>query len=345
MMSRPALSPWSLGATVFIVTGCANPIILDHALVSQFGYSSLAWGILALVTALYGTYWNVHLADVNLQGWRAVGARWIGYLRAPFFVIGAGLLLNSWVNIVSTIDLPATPRVVLVLASIAPAIWALRLGVELVIRVAAFIGSLMIPGVLLMVLGVVPHIRWLEFLPNPLHLGTPAFIWPAVLFAPRGYVIIPAFGPLVRGRYHYAVFIGVLAGAILLLVTLMEGPLVFGVPVAAQMPHPFLRAIATISSPYLPLQRVAFMSSIIWQAVVFATTVVLAVTALQDLRVTVHPLVPWPWVLGAMGVVVWVALFTWTEDVFLPILTLWSLWGIILFLIAPVVLTLGRVRS
>lgn len=344
-MSRPALTPWSLGATVFVITGCVTPVILDHALVSHFGYSSLAWSLLAVPTALYGTYWNLRLADANLQGWRAVGARWLGYLRAPFYVLGAGFMLNVWISTLAAIDLPATPRLVLVLVSVAPVIWALRLGIELANRITAFIAMLITPGVLLMVAGVAPHIRWAEFLPNPLHLGTPAFIWPAILFAPRGYIVIPAFAPHVRGRYHHAVFVAVLAGSVLVMAALLEAPLIFGVPVAAQMVHPFLRAIATISSPYLPVQRIAFLSTILWQMVSFTITVILTVSALQDLRVTVHPLVPWPWVLGAMAVVIWLALFTWPEDVFLPLFNLWSLWGIVLFLIAPVLLTLRRVNK
>lgn len=343
MISRPALHPWSLGATIFVVTGGITPIALDQALVSRFGYSSLAWSLLAVPTALLGTYCNIRLADADLQGWRAVAARWLGYLRAPLYLIGAGLMLNVWVSALSTIDLPATPRVVLVLASIAPVVWALRLGVELVNRIVGFIGMLMIPGVLVMLFGVVPNVRWAEFLPSPLHLGAPAFIWPAILFATRGYVIIPTFAPLVQGRYHLAAYIGVVVSSVLLVWALVEAPLIFGVPVAAQMAHPFLRAISTISSNYLPVQRIAFLSSILWQMVLFTVIVTFAVSALHDLRVQIHPLVPWRWVVVASALVVWIGLFTWPPDVFLALFNLWSLWGIVLFLMVPVLLTLGRV--
>lgn len=108
------------------------------------------------------------------------------------------------------------------------------------------------------------------------------------------------------------------------------------------MAHPFLRAVATISNPYLPLQRIAFLSSVLWQMIVFTIIVTYAVSALQDLGLTVHPLVPWRWTLVAGACVVWLSLFTWPEDVLLSLFNLWSVWGIFLFLLAPVLLTLGR---
>lgn len=342
MSSRPALHPWSLGATVFVVTVCVTPVGLDHALVAEFGYSALAWILLAVLVSLFGMYWNIRLADADLHGWRATGARWLGYLRAPFYLLGAGFMLNIWINALSTIDLPATPRIILALASVAPALWALRLGVELVNRIAGFIGLLMIPGLLLIVIGTVPDVRWGEFLPSPLHLGVLAPIWPAVLFAPRGYVVVPTLAHHVQGPYHRAVLIGVLAGGIYLLLALIEAPLVFGVPVAAQMAHPFLRAVATISNPYLPIQRIAFLSSVLWQMIVFTIIITYLISALQDLGVRVHPLVPWRWVIVAGACVVWFSLFTWPEDVLLSLFNLWSLWGIWLFLIAPMLLTPWR---
>jgi spore germination protein KB len=287
-------------------------------------------------------YMNTRLADATLRGWRAVGARWLGYVRAPFYLLGAGFMLNIWLNALSTIDLPATPRIVLALASMAPALWTLRLGVELVNRIAGFIGLLMIPGLLLIVISTLPDVRWGEFLPSPLSLGVPASTWPAILFAPRGYVVIPTLAPNVRGPYHRAAFLGVLAGGIYLLLALVEAPLVFGVPVAAQMAYPFLRAIATISNPYLPIQRVAFLSSILWQMIVFTIIITYAISALQDLRVRIHPLVPWGWVFVAGAGVVWISLVAWPEDIMLSLFSLWSLWGIGFFLIAPALLLVGR---
>ena len=345
MISRPALHPWSLGVTVFVITVCVTPVGLDHALVADFGYSALAWVLLAVGVSLIGMYLNTRLADTTLRGWRAAGARWLGYLRAPFYLLGAGLMLNIWLNALSAIDLPATPRFVLALASVAPALWALRLGVELVNRIAGFIGLLMIPGLLLIVLSTLPDVRWGEFLPSPLHLGAPASIWPAILFAPRGYVVIPTLGPNVQGPYHRAVFLGMLAGGLYVLLALIEAPLVFGVPVAAQMVHPFLRAIATISNPYLPIQRIAFLSSILWQMIVFTIIITYAISALQDLSVRVHPLVPWGWVFVAGACVVWIALFTWPEDTLLSLFNLWSLWGIGLFIMAPALLLLGKLSA
>jgi hypothetical protein len=121
--------------------------------------------------------------------------------------------------------------------------------------------------------------------------------------------------------------------------------LVFGVHATDQMAYPYIRTIGIVSSPYLPFERVQFVTFIVWQMISFGIVAAYSICGLLSLGVRVHPLTPWQAIVPWLGVVFAMSLVVMPPDVSNLLKTAWSAYGILLYFVAPsALLVFGRER-
>ena len=346
-MSRsPALAPWSIGGLSFVVTVCMTPLSLGRPIFQAAGYGTTLWMTLAMLAALLGTQLTLMFNDAELAPW-ATGARnFMRYLRAPFFLAGAAAMLHVWLDVMGRTELPETPRYVVAALTVALAAYAIRVGIESVGRVIGLVAIVAIVPLFLLAFGAFPNVDFGWLLPYPLGTGSVPWLWPTILFAPRGYDVLPVFGPIANGDLRRPVFLGMALGALYLLLAMVEPQLVFGLTAASQLTSPFLNVVETITSTLLPFQRIAFLSIIVWQMVVFSIVAAYSTAGLASLKVPVFPLTPWPALAPWLAAVIVLALPLLPEDLFSDIKNLWSIYGILLYFVVPgLLLASGRRRK
>ncbi|MDA8347124.1 MAG: GerAB/ArcD/ProY family transporter [Thermaerobacter sp.] len=346
MSRRIGLAPWSIAGVSFVVTVCMTPVSLGRPVFEYAGYGTLLWMTLAWGAALLGTYLTLTLIDAPLHRWADGVRSFLHYLRAPFFLAGAAAMLHVWLDILGRTQLPGTPRIVVAMLTVGLAVYAVRLGIENVGRVIGLTAVLSLLPLFLLVVGALPNVELRRLLPFPLGTGGIPWVWPMILFAPRGYDILPVFGPLAKGELRKPVYWGMALGGLYLLLSMVEPQLVFGLTAAAQLPSPFLSVVETITSTYLPFQRIAFLSIIIWQMVVFSIVTAYSTAGIASLGIRVFPLTPWAAVLPWSIAVLALAIPILPEDVFTAIKNIWSFYGIIIYFVIPaLLLALGRRRA
>lgn len=344
-MSQPIFRPWTIGAAVFIVSVCMSPLALVQPITATAGQGALLWYLLAVLTGILGVYANVAAVETPLAPWAHAVWTYLRYTRSVFFILGAAAMLTVWLNVLSATELPDTPRFVSSLLTIVVAVYALRLGIEASARMAGLLGFLVAPALVLILVGVFPEMHPGFLMPNFLGSGNVPWLWPMIVFMPRGYDILPVIAPQIEGPYRTAAYVGVGAGGVYLLVSMIAPALVFGFSGAAQMSSPFLQMIGIVSNPFLPFQRLAFVSFIIWQMICFTIVMMYSICGLQSLGVQVHPLTPFSALLPWMAAVFAMSLYFLPSDIFMVVKVLWSAYGLIIFIAVPLtLLAFGRRR-
>lgn len=344
-MSQPVFRPWTIGAAVFIISVCMSPLALVQPIIATTGHGALLWYMLSVLTGLLGVYANIAAVETPLAPWAQTAWSYLRYGRSLFFVLGATAMLTVWLNILSATELPDTPRYVSSLLTIVVVAYALRLGIQTSARLAGLLGFLVAPGLVLILVGVFPEIHPGYLMPDFLGSGQVPWLWPMIVFMPRGYDILPVVGPHTDGQYRTAALVGVGAAAVYLLVSMITPALVFGFGGAARMSSPFLQMIGIVSNPFLPFQRLAFVSFIIWQMICFSIVLMYSICGLQSLGVRVHPLTPMPAVLIWMAAVFVMSLFFLPTDIFTALKVAWSAYGLLIYIAAPLtLLAFGRRR-
>ncbi len=341
MRPAPALAPWALGGVSFVVTVCMTPVSLGRPFFQAAGYGTLLWLLLAWGTGMLGAFLNLSLLSAPLRDWADASRARLSYLRVPFYLMAAAAMLHTWVDILGQTELPSTPRLVVALVTAALAGYAIRLGIETTGRAIGAVAVLAILPLFLLVLAVLPNVQIGRLLPFPFGIGSVPWLWPTMLFAPRGYDILPVFGPASRGELRRPVYWGVGLGGFYLLAALVEPQLVFGLTAASMLPNPFLAAVSTIASIYLPFQRIAFLSFVVWQMIVFGIVAAYSTAGIASLGAATFPQTSWrvlaPWLAAVVGLAVIVL----PEDVFSLIKNAWSLYGILIYFLLPAILLLA----
>jgi hypothetical protein len=336
--SRAELHPWSVGATVFIVTVCMTPLTLAHPIVSAVGQGVLLWMLVSGLMSLLGIYINASLVDRTLTGWAARVQTLLRYPQAAFYFFGAAAFLSAWLSILSATELPATPRIVLSLLTVGVSTYALRLGIETTVRLNGLLALILFFALYALLFGLLPAAHFARLLPHPLGTGVIPWIWPVILFIPRGYIVLPTLAPLVRGPYRTAAYVGDATGSVFLALSLTLPALVLGFPPATQFGYPFLRAVSVITSRYFPFERMAFLSFIAWQMIIFTIVTMYSVSCMASLRARLHPVASWTLLLPLMLAVLVASLYQMPSDVLLVLMTAWSSLGIFLFFVMPALL-------
>jgi hypothetical protein len=332
-----------VGGVSFVVTVCMTPVSLGRPFFQAAGYGTLLWMLLAWGTGLLGAYLNMSLVAGPLAGWATTVRAWLAYLRVPFYLMAAAAMLHAWLDIIGQTELPATPRIVVALMTAALAVYAIRLGIENTGRVIGLIAVVSILPLFLLVFALLPNIHFVRLMPFPFGTGSVPWLWPTMLFVPRGYDILPVFGPASRGDIRRPVYWGMALGGLYLVLSMVVPQLVVGLDTATMLPNPFLFSVSTITSTYLPFQRIVFLSFILWQMVVFSIVAAYSTSGLASLGVRVFPLTPWSGLLSWMAVAVGLAVVIVPEDVFGAIKNAWSIYGLILFVLVPAgLLVAGR---
>ena len=346
-MSRsPALAPWSIGGLSFVVTICMTPLSLGRPIFQAAGYGTMLWMTLSFLAAMLGTHLTLTLNDAPLSPWADSARNFMRYLRAPFYLAAAAAMLHVWLDIMGRTELPETPRYVVAVVTVALAAYAIRMGIAGVGRVIGLVAVVTVVPLFILVVGAFPNVDLGWLLPYPLGTGTLPWLWPTILFAPRGYDVLPVFGPIANGDLRRPVFLGMTLGALYLLLAMVEPQLVFGLTAASQLTSPFLNVVETITSTLLPFQRIAFLSIIVWQMVVFSIVAAYSTAGLASLKVPVFPLTPWPALAPWLAAVIVLALPLLPEDLFSDIKNLWSIYGILLYFVVPgLLLASGRRRK
>jgi len=343
-MTPIRVAPWTLGLVVMLVTICMSPMSLDQAFLQAAGYATPLWLAMAGVTGLLGVWLTAGLMEADLAPWAAWLRDALRFPRALFYTLGAGLMLNAWLKVVIVVALGRTPRPVLALALVLIAVYVLRLGMESTIRFVGFLALLIVPAaVVLEALGLLNADVHRAL---PLDVATVPWLWPAILFAPRGYTVLPVLAPHAGHPWRKAAYLGVALGFLLTFAPILLPVLVFGYPAAAADSAPLFHAIGAFSSTFLPFQRIEFISLISWQMTSGAMTAVYALCALSSLKVRLAPLTPWPAVLGAALATLALALPVWPPQQYAEIMNDWSIYGLLLFFALPAaLLSLGRQRG
>lgn len=329
-VGTPRVTPWSLSALVFIVTVCVTPMCLDRTFIAETGPSLLTWLLLAICTAGIGYYLQMRVTMPQNQAWLPMRI-----LFALFYAVGAGMMLNAWLTVIALIDLPVSPRMIVAALSLMPAIYVLRLGIEAVARLTTFIALIALPTLVLLVIGASTAMHISELMPRPLGFTGVPGIWPVILFAPRGFVILNAFAQDCREQHVRYVLAGAAAAALLLLVALIMPVLVYGRAPATMMTFPTLRAIGTISSSYLVVQRIAFLSSVIWQMIITVVMASYGIASIRAIGLPVRALIDWKALAVLAGVIGAVAYPELPEDQYAALIGVWSLLGLFLFIVRP----------
>jgi len=340
------IPPWTYSSMALMGTICMSPMTLSQAIIRAAATGTPLWIALAIPIAMLGTYASVQLVDAPLAPWAAAVDNALRYPRAIFYVLGAALMMSPWLNILGETLLPRTSRLFLALVILAVVACSLRLGAEATTRFIGFLGLFVgISVTFLLALGVAKA-GWHHLLPHLLGEGTIPWLWPTILFVPRGYDTVAAYGPLAAPPWKRPVYLALLVGALIDWIAVVLPVLVYGYPASAQDPTPLLRALGTFTSPYLPFQRVGFVALIIWQFNVIAVVTYYCLAALLSFRAPAMPLVPWlPLALVVLAVLV-LTYLPLPIDLLGISMNIWSLGGFLLYLVLPLMLlSLGRRRA
>jgi len=346
MTRSPAIAPWTIAGVSFLVTVCMTPVSLGRPVFQAAGYGTLLWMLLAFGAAMLGTHLALALNRATFVPWADRARSLLRFLRVPFYLSAAAAMLHVWLDILARTELPSTPRLTVALLTMGLGVYAIRQGIETVGRSIGLLAVATIVPLFILVLGAFPNVELTRLMPYPFGTGAIPWLWPTILFAPRGYDILPVFGPLAKGDPRKPVFVGMALGALYLVLTMVEPQVVFGLTSASQLPSPFLSVVETITSSFLPFQRIAFLSVILWQMVVFAIVTSYSTAGIASLGVRVFPLTPWaalvPWVLLVIALAVPIL----PEDIFTVIKNAWSIYGILLYFLLPsILLAFGRARA
>lgn len=345
MKGKAVLAPWTAGAATFAVTVCMTVIQMRSMILKSAGEGTLLWMAFAILSATLGVYLNLSLVETPLAPWAAGIRDSLRFPRALFYLTGAGLMLNTWVELLAGTELPSTPRIVSSLLTIFVAAYAVRLGIVTTVRVSGLIGVLTVLPLYAIAVAAFPGVDLSRLLPHPLGTGAIPLIWPTIIFAPRGYDVLPVIAPLVEGSMRRSAYLGVGLGAVFVLLAVVMPQLVLGLKTATALPDPFVSLIGTISSVYLPFQRIAFLMFVIFEMTIFAVVTMYSISGIASLGIRVYPLTPWyatvPWLLG----VLLLSLPAMPTDVSVDVKNTWSIFGVILYFALPaLILVLGRVR-
>ncbi len=346
MNRSPAIAPWTVAGVSFLVTVCMTPVSLGRPVFQAAGYGTLLWMLLAFGAAMLGTHLALTLNGATFVPWADRARSFLRFLRVPFYLSAAASMLHVWLDILGRTELPSTPRLVVAVLTMGLGVYAIRQGIETVARAIGLLAVTTIVPLFILAFGAFPNVELTRLLPYPFGTGMIPWLWATILFAPRGYDILPVFGPLAKGDLRKPVFVGMALGALYLLLSMVEPQVVFGLISASQLPSPFLSVVETIASTFLPFQRIAFLSVILWQMVVFAIVTSYSTAGIASLGVRVFPLTPWtallPWALLVIALAVPVL----PEDVFTAIKNLWSIYGLLLYFVLPAILiSFGRARA
>jgi spore germination protein KB len=346
MRPKAALAPWSIGGVSFVVTVCMTPVSLGRPIFQSAGYGTLLWMALSWGMGMLGAYLILTLNRASLAPWADGVRSFLHYLRVPFFLGAAAAMLHVWLDILGRTELPSTPRIAVALLTVLLAIYAIRLGIETVGRVIGLVAVISILPLFALIFGAFPNVELGRLMPFPFGTGIIPWTWPTMFFAPRGYDVLPVFGPLAKGDLRRPVYWGMALGGLYLVLSIVEPQLVFGLKAASELPSPFLSVVETITSIFLPFQRIAFLSIILWQMVVFSIVTAYSISGIASLGARVFPLTPWsvllPWSLAVIALAVPVL----PEDLFTAIKNLWSIYGLVLYFALPaILLALGQRRA
>lgn len=338
------IRPWSLAAVMFLITVCMSPLTFPQPFTALLGTAAPVWYLAAIGAGLLGVYLNERLVEYARDTALQAAARVIDYMRVPFFLVGATFMLGAWLNVVASTILPLTPRYATSLLTLAVVAYALRLGPEACVRLVGVLGLMILPALTFVYLLLVPGMRPGNLL--PLNFVPLPWIWPTVLFMTRGYDILPVVAPHVAGRYRTAALVGVGAGSVLLALTLLAPVMVFGIHAVVQMSYPFIRTIGTVNSPYIPFQRLQYVTFIVWQVVCVGIVIMYSMSGIACLGFRGNSLTPWPVVAAWTIPVFLLSLMAIPLDTMLAYKTVWSAYGILLYFIAPtLVIAAGRLGS
>lgn len=343
----PDLTPWTLAFVMFVDTLCITPMaLLDGVFTRHLGHALPFWLLVGGGLNVIGTLVALAFAREQMGGTVPSGLhRAATTLQGAVLLIGAPLMAEAWISLMQATTLPATPRVVIALAMAVAAAYSLAQGLEPVGRVASLVGVVALP--ILFIVVCLIAVRSRIALLNPLTLIPPSpWVIPGLLFGPRGYVLIGSLaGPKAVQSPRPLLSLS-LVGVVFLAVCLLLPPVVLGWSMARSLTFPFFYVTSTVTSPFLPFQRIEFLVNIIWQLIVLGVVTTFLASALHGLGGPVRPN-PYDWKVLALAAFLFAAsLPHLTVETMTNIFVVWSLVGLLAFLVIPGgILAIYRTRA
>ena len=335
-------SSWTLGFALFVVTLCITPMaFLDGVLVRTVGHALPVWISVAGLVNLLGTLLHIALARLCSESGEGGADRAAHVLQGLLLVAGAGLMVSAWVGLVRSTTLPETPSSVLALLMVSVVVYTILQGAEAAIRVVSIIGVASLATLIVPLILIGANSRP-EVL-SPITVVPPEpWALPALLFAPRGYVILGALaGP--KALRSPGPMMGLSAISVTVMgVSLLLGPAVLGWGLARHLTFPFFVATGTVSSVYFPFHRIEFLVDIVWQLLLTGVVISFLTAALRLLGDSLRPrTVDWRAVsVGAAALLISTAKPTVATST--SLFTAWSVLGLMAFIALPGLLYLGR---
>jgi hypothetical protein len=337
-MTPVRIAPWTFGSMVLVCTVCLTPLTLDQVFIRAAGEGTLLWLLLAAMFSLLGVHIGARLVDAPLTGWATRVSDALRYPRALFYILGAGFMLNGWLSVVTATSLSRTPRLAIAILSLTVVVYVLRLGLESTARFIGFLGLIVGFSIAVILTMNMFKVDFSYLLPHPLGTGAVPWLWPAIIFSPRGYDVIAPFASHTDPGWRRPAYLGVGIGALLDMVALILPVLMLGYPAASQDSATLLHALGTFSSTYLPFQRFGFAVLLTWQLNSAAVVSLYSIATLASLKVQLAPLTPWPAVGGVALSVLALSLSVMSPDMNAIVINVWSVFGLLLFVALPVLL-------
>lgn len=336
-------SPWTAGFATLVVTMCVTAVAgMDRFLPLALGGALPLLALAAAAVNALGIWIQLAVARIAPEIRPAGLWKIVTWAQGSVLATGAGMFLGMWTTRLQSTLLGSTPRAVIIALIAAVAVYALVLGFETTMRMAALVGVVALPVFLLLALTIPVNARW-DRLFSPPHATV---YWPAVaimLFAPRGYVVLGSLaGPRAADQPLPSLLLGIVGSLLLGLFLLLPG-LVFGHALAASYTYPFYQATATVRSIFVPFHEAEYFVDVLWQmidAVIVATYLAAALRAFGD-DAGAFPR-RW-WGLGALvAMCLAIAAPTLTQETMAIVMVAWSLAGLLSFVALPLAALASR---
>jgi hypothetical protein len=338
----PRLGAWPLALLVFCCGIGPLPFGLVGFAVSSAGRSVVGWAAIGLLLGPFFAWWGSRVA-APVMGEGVFGSLWAA-AGALFFLVGAGLSLHLWLEVLRVSEYPNTPSWAIALVTLSAVAYVVRMGPENLARLAtplAAILALTVGGVLVLAWGLGRS----GHLVGGLHLltaggGLPA-AWPLLVFASHGSALSPVFLRYTNpGLYRRPLMLAGSTAALLVAAAFVLPIVTWDIVPALRTEFPLLHAITPVSTIFFPVHRLALLAFIPLQLSVIVQLGAYATAALQLAGRPIFPLASAPAILLACAAIAVMAVWPAPSFTVARLAALWSLAG--LALLAALPLAQGR---
>lgn len=332
----PVVNAWPFALLTFCCAVGPLPFGLVGFALASAGRSTVVWAGLGILAGVCLAWVMVRCTAPTLGG--GLGASVWALAGAAFFLVGAGISMHLWLDVLRVSEFPLTPSWAIAACTLSAAAYAARTGVENLLRIAlplAFVLTIGLMAILALSWGLGDTAR----LAGGWHLLTPAgalpAAWPLLLFASHGTVLVPVLGRRARGSMQSPVLVAAALAGLALAAAFVLPIVVWNLTPALTTEFPLLHAITPVSTIFFPVHRLALLVFVPVQMNLMVQVAAFVLGAMQLLRVRIAPLASGPGVLLGCAAVAVMAVWPAPAFAVARVAAGWSLAGLVLFLALP----------